>query len=86
MQRSDDELPKKHIKKTPPKVYVGNAHVEKDRADITLDITEILEHEESWRREVTITGDKIFLDITLLPFRAGTNKFGKNYYAIIKNK
>jgi len=66
-----------------PKIFVGNAEITPTCFDITLDMTEILKQTSYYRKASTGVS---YLDIKLLPFRKGTNKFGKTHYAIIKNK
>ena len=68
----------------PAKIYIGNSELEGDNKEATLDVMEILANAEHFRTNIS-TGHQ-FLDVTFLPFRKGTNKFGKTHYAIIKDR
>lgn len=77
---------KEDIKKIPPKIYVGNAKINEHHMSATLDLTVLVEQEEYFN-VANIAGDEHFMvDVTLLPFKKGTNQFGNTHYIIIKNK
>jgi hypothetical protein len=70
------------------KIYVGNALMKATKSSMTLDITEIMQHKEYFKR-VHSTIDSIphyEVDLSILPFKKGINRFGNSHYIIIKNK
>lgn len=85
------KLFKKKVEKkeaTHSKIYVGNALIKPTRGSMTLDVTEILQHEEYFKRVNSSLGEipHYEVDLTILPFKKGINRFGNSHYVIIKNK
>lgn len=68
------------------KVYVGNGIITDATANISIDLTELAKYPTSFR-EIIYKGETHYtVDLTILPFKNGTNKFGNTHYIIIKNK
>jgi hypothetical protein len=71
---------------TPEKIYVGNARLDSIHGSMTLNMTEILNNKSAFRI-AEINGEEItFLNLTVLPFKKGKNRFGNTHYLIIKNQ
>jgi len=77
----------KGAKKEPnPKIFVGNARINELNSNVSLDLTEIAKN-DAYFHEITINGERHYeIDLTIIPFKQGVNKFGNTHYVIIKNK
>lgn len=72
--------------KKPVKIFVGSGLITDKASNITIDVTEILKH-EGYFKQVSISGNIHHeIDLTILPYRDGINKFGNSHYIIIKNR
>ncbi len=78
--------PKGAKKEPKPKIFVGNARINELNSNISLDLTEIAKNPEYFH-EITINDERHYeIDLTVIPFKNGVNKFGNTHYVIIKNK
>ena len=78
--------PSKDKKATIKKIFVGNGLLSAKNSNITIDLTELAKH-DTYFKEVNIGGNIHYeIDLTIIPYRDGINKFGNSHYIIIKNK
>ena len=76
----------KYRTEAPEKVYVGNARIGEFSGHLTINISEVMSHADSFRKATVGGKVTLFLDVTLLPFKDGKNRFGNTHYIILKNK
>lgn len=73
-------------KKEKAKIFVGNGRLSEMNSSITIDVTQLAKYPEYFK-EITVDGEIHYeVEVTILPFQKGINKFGNSHYLIIKNK